>query len=114
MIRELHDLLVAVGQRVHQHLQITHRAEQVGPRVTEPARGLRQFAQCLPERVAVAVERVGGLVDRGHQRSLHTALFGTQLGRQLGELLFDLVPLDGNAGAIEPDLALSASASPPV
>ena len=63
VVGELHDLLVAVRQRVDEHLQIADGAEQVGAGVTQPARGLRQLAQRLPERVAVAVEGVGGLVD---------------------------------------------------
>ena len=49
MIGELHDLFVAVGQRVDEHLQIADGAEQVGARITQPPGGLRQLAQRLPE-----------------------------------------------------------------
>ena len=49
VVGELHDLFVAVRQRVDQHLQIADGAEQVGARVAQSARGLRQLPQGLPE-----------------------------------------------------------------
>ena len=47
----------------------------------EPPCGLRQLAQRLPERVAVAVEGVGGLVDERPERALHVVLLRPQLSR---------------------------------
>ncbi len=104
MVGELHDLLVAVGQCVDEHLQVADGAEQVGARVTEPPGGLRQLAQRLPERIAVAVEGVGGLVDERRQRTLHRSLLWSKLRAQLGQLLLDLVPFDRHGGAVQPDL----------
>ena len=104
VVGELHDLLVAVGQRVDQHLQVAHGAEQVGARVAEPARRLGQLAQRVAEGVAVAVERVGGLVDERRQRTLHVALLRAERRTELRQLLLDVVPLDGNAGPVEADL----------
>ena len=60
---ERDDLFVARRQRVDQHLQVLYRAEDVGARIPQPASGLRELAQRVVERVAVAVERVGRLVD---------------------------------------------------
>ena len=62
-----------------QDLQVLDRAEQVGARIAEPAGGLRQLTQCVAERVAVAVEGVGGLVDERAQRALQPAVLGPQL-----------------------------------
>lgn len=104
VIGELHDLLVAVRQRVHQHLQIAHGPEQVRARISETSCGLRQFAQRVAERVAVTVEGVGGLVHECGQRSLHVTLLRTQRCAELGELFLDVVPLDRDTGAVQPDL----------
>ena len=104
VVGELHDLLVAVGQRIDEHLQIADGAEQIGARVTEPTRGLRQLAQRLAERVAVAVERVGRLVDESRQRALHRTLLRSELSGQLRQLFLDLVPFDRDRRAIQPDL----------
>ena len=66
-----------------QHLQVLHRAEQVGARVAEPAGGLRQLAQRVAERVAVAVERVGGLVDEPAPADPASALLRAELRAEL-------------------------------
>lgn len=64
MAGELHNLFVALRERVDQHLQILDRAEDVVARITKASSHLRQFPQRVVERVAVAVEGVCGLVDR--------------------------------------------------
>ena len=103
VVGELHDLLVAVGQRVDEHLQILHGAEQVCPRVAKPARGLRQLAKRLAERVAVSVEGVGGLVHEIAQRALQRSLLGPEFAAQRRQLLLDLIPFDRHGGAVKPD-----------
>ena len=103
MVGELHDLFVAVRQGVNQHLQIAESAEQIGTRVTQPARCLRQLSQGLPKRVAVSVEGVGGLIHERAQRALHSALLRSELPTQRCQLFLDVVPFDGHCGAVQPD-----------
>lgn len=69
-------------------------------RESPAARGLGQLAQRAVERLALAVERVGRLVDGGTQRPLHLPGRRAQLDGQLRQCLFHLVPLHRNGGAV--------------
>ena len=113
---ELDDLLVTVGQCVDQHLQVLDCAEEIAARIPQAPSGLRQLPQRIVERLAVAVERVGGLVDRTcAERALARRRPAGRAGRPAASAPLDLVPLDRNRGAGQTRcLPPSAADAPPV
>ncbi len=62
-----------------------------------------QLGQGLAQLVAVAVQRVGGAVDEPGHRGVRDLAGRPQIRCQPHQLGLDLVPLDGNRGAVQRD-----------
>ena len=101
-ILELNDLLATVAESGDKGLKVLDHGDDVGTTRGQDASDSGQLGKRLSQSLRVAVtKRVGGTFDESPRRCGGCIARRSQFGGQSGQLILDLVPLDGDGGAIE-------------
>ena len=100
-VLELHDLVVAVAQRVTKICRFLMMSTMLPLPSARMRPDTGQLGQRLAQLVPVAVHGVGRAVDEPADRRGRHVAWRTQFGCQPRQLVLDLVPFDGHRGAVD-------------